>query len=142
VSPWDELLELRNGLRRATREVLGLRPWLRELIPFRPHVPIAYATAELDAEPLRERLAGLVEHRPVALRIRRLSLLRISRTASDCDEQPRATATSADRQGTRARSMSGQQTPTSEEHERATRSAGGASWFTTADVTLGRRTTF
>lgn len=100
VSPWDELLELRNGLRRATRDVLGLRPWLRELIPFRPHVPIAYAPVELDAAPLRERLAGLAEHRPVALRIRRLSLLRISRAAS------------------------------------------GVSWFTSADVTLGPRTTF
>lgn len=115
VSPWEELLDLRHGLRRATRDVLGLRPWLRELIPFRPHVPIAYAMADLAAAPLRERLAEAAEHRPVTLRIRRLNLLRISRNASDCDEQ-------------RA--------------PRATRSAGGASWFTTADVTLGRRTTF
>jgi 2'-5' RNA ligase len=100
AGPWEELLELRHGLRRATREVLGLRPWLRELIPFRPHVPIAYATAELGAAPLRARLAEVAAHRPVALRIRRLSLLRISRSAGD------------------------------------------TSWFTTADVTLGRRTTF
>jgi hypothetical protein len=100
VSPWDELLPLRHGLRRATRDVLGLRPWLRELIPFRPHVPVAYAGTELAAAVLRDRLADLAEHRPISLRVRRLTLLRI------------------------------------------TRAAAGPSWFTVADMALGKRTAF
>jgi 2'-5' RNA ligase len=75
--------EVRHGLRRVTREVLGLRPWLRERTPFRPHVPIAYAREQLAAEPVRARLADLSRIRPVALRIRRLSLLRITRTRSN-----------------------------------------------------------
>jgi 2'-5' RNA ligase len=81
VSPWTDLDELRQGLRRATREILGLRPWLRERIPFRPHVPIAYVRGPLPAAPVQARLAALRECRPIALRIRRLSLIRITRDA-------------------------------------------------------------
>ncbi|MBV9823786.1 MAG: 2'-5' RNA ligase family protein, partial [Actinobacteria bacterium] len=77
VAPWTELIDLRNDLRRLAREVLGLRPWLRELIPFRPHAPIAYAPAELPAAPLRERLEQATEHKPVSLRIRRLTMIRV-----------------------------------------------------------------
>jgi hypothetical protein len=79
VTPWDELVELRNGLRQVTKDVTGLRPWLRELIPFRPRIPIAYATTTLPAAAIRDRLAAVPEHRPILFRVRRLSLLRISR---------------------------------------------------------------
>ena len=83
VAPWTDLIELRNDLRRMTREVLGLRPWLRELIPFRPHAPIAYAPTDLPAAPLRERLATAAEHKPGSLRIRRLTLIRRVRTQTE-----------------------------------------------------------
>jgi hypothetical protein len=82
VTPWADLLRTRKALRGTTREVVGLRgPWLRELIPYRPHVPIAYATAPTPAADIRARLAGLPPHRPVMLRVRRLTLLRLTRNA-------------------------------------------------------------
>lgn len=80
VTPWAEPARTRKALRITTREVIGLRgPWLRELIPYRPHVPIAYATAPTPAAAVRARLAGMPEHRPVTLRVRRLTLLRLTR---------------------------------------------------------------
>jgi hypothetical protein len=82
VTPWTDLLRTRRAVRATTREVVGLRgPWLRELIPYRPHVPLAYATCPTPAAPLRARLAGMPAHRPVALRVRRLTLLRLTRGA-------------------------------------------------------------
>jgi len=78
VTPWSDLAELRHGLRRCARDVLGLRPWLRELIPFRPRVPIAYAERTMDASEVRARLARLRPLHPVLLRIRRVSLVRLT----------------------------------------------------------------
>lgn len=83
VTPWTDLMRTRRALRGSTREVLGLRgPWLRELIPYRPHVPLAYATAPTPAAPIRARLAGMPAHRPITLRVRRLTLLRLTRGAA------------------------------------------------------------
>lgn len=83
VTPWTDLLRTRKALRGTTREVVGLRgPWLRERVPYRPHVPLAYASAPTPAAPLRERLAGMPAHRPIPLRVRRLTLLRITRGAA------------------------------------------------------------
>ena len=80
VTPWADLARTRKALRGTTRDVLGLRgPWLRERIPYRPHVPIAYATGPTPAAALRERLAGMPAHHPIVLRVRRLTLLRITR---------------------------------------------------------------
>jgi len=82
VTPWADLIRTRRALRGTTREVVGLRgPWLRELIPYRPHVPLAYATAPTPAAPIRARLAGMPPHRPIPLRVRRLTLLRLTRGA-------------------------------------------------------------
>lgn len=85
VAPWEPVLEMRHALRRCTRQVLGLRPWLRELTPYRPHVPLAYCTAPpsapLPADRIRGRLAALADLHPVRLRIRRISLVRITRSA-------------------------------------------------------------
>jgi hypothetical protein len=80
VTPWTDLIRTRKGLRVTTRQVVGLRgPWLRELVAFRPHVPIAYATAPTPAADLRARLAAMPTHRPITLRVRRLTLLRLTR---------------------------------------------------------------
>jgi len=80
ISPWTDLIATRHSLRRTTREVLGLRgPWLRERVAYRPHVPIAYATGPTPAAEIRERLAGMPAHRPVTLRVRRVTLLRLTR---------------------------------------------------------------
>lgn len=83
VTPWDELRDLRHGLWKGARSVLGYQPWLRERIPFRPHVPVAYATGPVAAEKLRDRLAPLAEHKPVALRVRRVTLARLTRHAGE-----------------------------------------------------------
>ncbi len=53
VTPWDAVSDLRHGLRLATRESTALRPWLRELTPYRPHLTVAYATADVDAARVR-----------------------------------------------------------------------------------------
>jgi hypothetical protein len=80
VTPWSDLARTRRELRVTTRQVVGLRgPWLRELVPYRPHVPIAYATGPTPAADLRARLAGMPIHRPITLRVRRLTLLRLTR---------------------------------------------------------------
>jgi hypothetical protein len=81
VTPWDELLEVRKGLWWGARQVLGYQPWLRERIPYRPHVPIAYATGPTPAAPIRERLAPLADHKPVLIRVRRITLSRLTRHA-------------------------------------------------------------
>ncbi len=79
VTPWDEIRDLRYGLWQGARNVLGYQPWLRERIPFRPHVPIAYATGPMPADVVRERLAPLADHKPVLLRVRRVTLARLTR---------------------------------------------------------------
>jgi hypothetical protein len=80
ATPWTDLIRTRKALRTTTRDVIGLRgPWLRELIPFRPHVPVAYATGPTPAAGIRERLAAMPAHRPILLRVRRLTLVRLTR---------------------------------------------------------------
>ncbi|MGQ0846960.1 MAG: 2'-5' RNA ligase family protein [Sporichthyaceae bacterium] len=79
VTPWDEIRELKIGLWQGARSVLNYQPWLRERIPFRPHVPVAYATGPTPAADIRERLAHLADHKPVPLRVRRVTLARLTR---------------------------------------------------------------
>lgn len=79
VTPWDELRDLKEGLWKGARNVLGYQPWLRERIGYRPHVPIAYARGPIAAEPLRKRLAPLADHKPIVLRVRRITLARLTR---------------------------------------------------------------
>jgi hypothetical protein len=87
AAPWDPLVELRHGLRRATREVVGLRPWLRELTPYRPHLTVAYCRpgTDLPADGLRPVLEQLRRLPPVRLRVRRVSLVRVTARADGTD---------------------------------------------------------
>lgn len=79
VAPWDGLLAIHHGLRAATRRVLGPRPWLRELTPYRPHVSVAHVRADLPAATLAPVLERLRVLAPVRLRVRRVSLVRVTR---------------------------------------------------------------
>lgn len=79
VTPWDEIFELKKGVWQGARSVLNYQPWLRERIPFRPHVPVAYATGPMPAAQIRERLAPLADHKPVMVRVRRVTLARLTR---------------------------------------------------------------
>lgn len=87
VAPWDALTELHHGLRLATREVVGLRPWLRELTPYRPHVTLAYCRPETDlpAAALRPLLEQWRRLPPVRLRVRRVTLVRVAARAGGID---------------------------------------------------------
>jgi 2'-5' RNA ligase len=60
--------------------VVGLRPWLRELTPYRPHVTVAYCRpgTDLPADRLRPVLDSLRRLPPVRLRVRRVSLVRVA----------------------------------------------------------------
>jgi hypothetical protein len=79
ITPWDGLLELRHELRVATRRVLGGRPWLRELTPYRPHASVAHARADVPAAALAPVLERLRELPPVRTRVRRVSLVNVTR---------------------------------------------------------------
>ena len=85
VAPWDGLLALRHAMRVATRSVVGPRPWLRELTPYRPHASVAHARGDVAASellPALERLRGLP---PVRLRVRRVCLVRVTRLGAATD---------------------------------------------------------
>jgi hypothetical protein len=79
VTPWDGLLELHHALRVATKDVLGGRPWLRELTPYRPHVSVAHARADVPAEVLGPTLERLRRLPLVRSRVRRVTLVRVTR---------------------------------------------------------------
>lgn len=79
ITPWDGLLELHHALRVATRHVLGGRPWLRELTPYRPHASVAHARTDLAAEVLAPTLERLRALPLVRTKVRRVTLVRVTR---------------------------------------------------------------